>query len=337
VPPPRGVPADYVSRYGPLGAFDTAVNVNLSPDLPVVSRVVAARWRAQTGEVVDGVIAVDALALASILRGSGPVQLPGGQQLAPEELPEYLAVGQYRDFAPQRPGDGIDRTQARKEALDDVALAAARRLTTGRGDTGSLIRGLVDAVRSGHLRMASDDPRLADGLRGSGLDGSLPSGDAPVAFPVVFNSSGGKLDHFLDRSVRYDSGACRSGRRASRVTLTLTNRAPASGLPPYLTTSIVNRAQRQSVVNRLTVQVFGTRGALLGNARIDGRRVPSGSLVTTTEAGLSVWHMLLELPPDQPRTVVLELDEPAVSGAPRIPEQPLSRPLVRQINWTACR
>jgi hypothetical protein len=330
------VPADYVSRYAELGGFDTAVNVNLSPDLPVVARVVAARWLAQTGERVDGVVTLDATALAAILRGSGPVLLPGGRRLPPEQLTEYLAVGQYRDFAPRRPADGIDRSQARKDALDTVAAAAAARLAKGGGDTTSLVRGLADAVRSGHLRMASDDQALAPGLRTAGVDGALPEGAAPVAFPVVFNSSGGKLDHFLDRAVRYESGPCGAGRRTSRVTLTLTSRVPAAGLPPYLTASIQGGVQRQSLVNRLTVQVFATRGAILQRATLDGKPLPEGALTGTTEAGLSVWHTLVPLAPQQPRVLVLELDEPAVAGAPRVPEQPLSRPLSREVRWTAC-
>lgn len=57
--------------------------------------VVTARWRAQSGQSVDGVVALDAQALAMILRGSAPIQA-GGQQVPPDRLVEYLAIEQYR-------------------------------------------------------------------------------------------------------------------------------------------------------------------------------------------------------------------------------------------------
>ncbi len=336
VPPPAGVPADYVARYADLGAFDTVANVNLSPDLPVVARVVAARWLAQSGERIDGVIAVDAVGLSDLLRGSGPLRL-GDRMVAPDDLPDYLAVGQYRDFAPRSSTEGIDRSRERKDALEEAGAAAARRLASGGGEPKALVRGLVAAITGGHVRMASDDPALAPGLVAGAIDGALPRGPSPVAYPVVFNSSGGKLDTFLDRTVSYSSLACANGRRATRIVVRLVSQPPASGLPPYVTTAIVNGKLGQSRVNRVTLAVYGTRGSVLGRATLDGQPLAEDALVPGTEAGLSVWSTLLDLPPGKARVLTLDLDEPWVGGAPRVPEQPLARPLATEVRWPDCR
>ena len=336
VPPPPGVPADYVARYADLGAFDTVANLNLSPDLPVVARVLAARWLAQSGQRIDAVVAIDAQGLAAVLRGSGPLVL-GGRSLDPDALVDYLAVGQYRDFAPRSASEGIGRTQARKDALEDVGVAAAERLSRGGGDAVSLVRGLAEAVGSGHARMASDDPALAPGLREAEVDGALPLGPSPVAYPVVFNSSGGKLDTFLHRSLSYTSLACDKGRRASRITVRLTSDPPATGLPPYVTTGVTGGVARQSLTNRVTLEVYATRGAVLGRAALNGKPLADDVLVPGTEAGLSVWSTLLDLPPGKERVLTLDLDEPWVAGEPRIPEQPLAGPLRTQVHWPSCR
>lgn len=325
IPVPQGVSAEYVANYAHNGAFRLWQNVNLSPDLPTVAKVVEARWRAQGGGPLDGVIALDPIALADLLQGGPPLQVSNGRRVPVAQLVHYLAIEQYRDFP-------MSDTSRRKDALSGVAATAARRLSTG-GDPAALLRGLGAAVRSGHLRMASDDPALQSGLHDAGVDGALPQGAAPVAYAVVNNSTEGKQDHFLDRALDYVAGSCVEGRRGSTITIRLRNAQPASGLPPYVT--IFNNGDRtvQSSTSATLLTVYGTRGARLQSASLDGvplsaRIVPGRPhLESGTEKGLPFWNVYVLLPRTQTRTLVLSLDEPAAAGSVRIPEQPLSRPL----------
>jgi len=226
---PVGLSPDYVKRYDIYGAFDLWQNINLSPDLPVVSRYIAQRWKAQTGQHIDGVIALDAVALADLLQGSGPVQVGAGQSIAPEKLQDYLALGQYA-------GNASNQT-VRKEKLVGVAKAVIDRLTTGGGNSDALLKGLSAAFRAGHLHIAVDDAALAPVLRRTGADGGLPHDDAPFAYPVVYNASGSKLEYFLDRDVSYAGGSCSGGRRRTTVTLRLrTDPPPLAQIPTYVTT-----------------------------------------------------------------------------------------------------
>ena len=342
IPPPAGVPADYVQHYTDFGAFGIWQNINVSPNLPVVAQVIADRWRRQSGQTVDGVIAVDAQSLQDLLRGAGPIPLPNGKELQPDGIVDYLAVDQYRDFAPPDGTTGIDRSPERKLVLKRIAEAATQRIVRGGGDNEQLLLGLVDAVTSGHLRMTSTDPALGRLLHDAGVDGALPEGDAPVAYPVVFNSTGGKLEHWLDRSVTYTAGPCEGPRRRSTIEVSLTNSAPATGLPRYLTNRIDENGQQSSTTNALTLQVYGTRGALLDSAELDGEpisgRVRPGKpfLSQTTEAGLPMWHLRVELPLAETRTLTLRLVEPTAKGEPRVPEQPLTRPLQKDVDVPVC-
>ena len=341
IPLPQGVSSSYLVRYGNLGALDRWINVNVSPDLPSVARVVADRFRLQRQERVDGVITVDAQAIASILTGSEPVVLADGRALAAEQIVDYLGVGQYVDFATATGADVSGNNAARKDALSVLGAQTAARLSGGGGDSEALLRGLTEAVRSGHLRMASDDPALAL-LAEAGVDGALPSPQRPVAYPVLYNSTGGKLDQFTDRSVRYTASGCGDGRRSSQIEVTLTNRAPASGLPPYVTTRITPQLDIvSSTENVMTLNVYASAGATLRRALLDGvvldpkdRALPF--LSRYVEGGLPAWSVPVTLPRDTARTLVLELDEPVLPGVPQVPEQPLARPLVTDVRAPTC-
>jgi hypothetical protein len=339
LPPPPGVPKDYTQRYAGDGVFALWVNVNLSPDLPVVARVIADRWRHQSGQQVDGVVAVDSQALADILRGSPPIPVPGAAPLSPANVVDYLAVGQYRDFAtPAGSLAGVDRSQERKQLLVAVAQAATSRLVGGGGSTLELLRGVADAVSSGHMRMASDDPALAPGLKQAGADGAMPTGTAPVAYPVIFNSSGGKLEYFLDRSIRYAAGSCDGPRRQTRITFDLLNRAPA-GLPSYLTNPGNLPGVAHSTKDRVTATIYGTPGSRLLRAELDGKelgKADSRFLNVGTEAGLPFWSTLIDLPSGEHRRFRVTLDEPTVKGSARVPEQPLARPLKVDLAVPTC-
>jgi hypothetical protein len=326
---PVGLPKDYVDRYQGDGAFENWQNSNLSPDLPVVSRYLVQRWKAQTGEQVDGVLAVDAVALQTLLEGSGPVEVAPGQTIPASGIEDYLALGQYA----AAPGDNAQ--YERKENLTSVTKAVLERLTGGGGDSTALLRGLSKAVRSGHLHLGTDDKAIASVLAGTGADGGLPRDGRPFTYPVVFNASGSTLVYFQDRTLRYTGGDCGDGRRRTTVSVTLRNDPPAlNTLPQYVTIRLEDGIRTQSLVDRVGLSVYATRGARLVKATLDGKPVPY--LEPGTEAGLPVWQTFLDLPPQADRTLVLTLDEPTAKGAPRVLEQPLARPLARTVDLDRC-
>lgn len=333
IPPPPGLPQDWINRYRPLRSLEIWQNVNVSPDLPRVALVAAARWKAQTGHAVNGVVMADARALALILAGSGPVDVGQGQKIAPSELEQFLAVGQYRGQAKTERGQ-------RKERLGTAARAVAARLVGGGGDSQALLTGLTEAVASGHLRMASTDPALRPALKRAGVDGALPQGPAPVAYPVVVNASAGKLDTWLERSIRYQAGPCRGDRRRTTVTTTVTSRPPA-GLPEYVTIRGEGQGATQSRTGRIGLSVYATRGAELVAARLDGRPLPVATgarlqLQPGVEDRLPVWTVYLDTPPGRTRALTLVLDEPVVPGEVRIPVQPLAQDLAVSVSATPC-
>lgn len=336
IPPPPGVSDDYLRLYEPAGALRFVQNANLTPDVPMAARVFAARWQAGGGEPLDAVVLLDARALALILRGSGPIPVPGGE-VTPEQLPQYLAVGQYRDF----PTLAREDVLGRKDELGRIAEVVASRLVDGGGDTRALLTGAVDAVRSGRAKVASDDEVLGPVLAQSGLDGALAT-DRPLVQAVVNNASAGKLDHFLERRLSWQAQGCGDGvRRRSTVRFELRNDVPADELPPYLTIDFVDGQRLVTRDLRLNVAVYATKGADLVEARLDG--VPldgtdpaAPGLSVNEESGHPRFQVPVVVPQGGSRVLELVLDEPVVAGAPLVREQPLSRDMAVDLDVPTC-
>ncbi|MDQ1537739.1 MAG: hypothetical protein QOE58_2132, partial [Actinomycetota bacterium] len=265
-----GFAADFRARYELDGGFAVWPNVNLSPDLPTVAKVITAKWRAEGGGPIDGVLTIDAESLAGLLQGGPPIRLDDGKAIASDSLVDYLNVGQYVGVPADPTG-----LASRKDRLSGIAQQVLARLTQGGGGSSrSLLTGVVKTLQSGHLHFASNNAVLAPVLARTGLDGALPRGPAPVAYAVVNNISGGKLDSFLDRSISYAGGSCSGKRRNTTIAVTLRSRVPgATTLPDYVTVREDETGSHQSATGRVLLEVYGTRGAVLRSATLNGLAV----------------------------------------------------------------
>ena len=77
------IPLKMPAEYGALYRSDPAIwqNSNLSPHFPYGAEIWMELWRLQTGQKLDGVIAVDPTALSYILRATGPIKLASGEEI----------------------------------------------------------------------------------------------------------------------------------------------------------------------------------------------------------------------------------------------------------------
>ena len=78
-------------------------------------------WAEQTGMNVDGVIAIDPVALSYILGAVGPVTMPDGEVISKENVVELTESTAYIRF----PTDQV----ARKQYLQDIANAVVKKIT----------------------------------------------------------------------------------------------------------------------------------------------------------------------------------------------------------------
>jgi hypothetical protein len=118
------------------------------------------------------------------------------------------------------------------------------------------------------------------------------------------------------------------------VTITLTNTAPAAGLPPYVTARGDTRSYPvKPGDNRLEVSYLATQGAEMQAVTVAGQ---PGTASIGVEHGHPVYTVDLELPQGTSRTIVLHLSEPASTATPIVLRQPLVRPLHVTVDDAVC-
>lgn len=218
---------DYLGRY--QGFFDPNSvwqNLTMSPDFPTVGRVIADLYPQSGGRPVDGVISIDPIGLAGLLKVLGPVRVPAWPvPITADNAARVLLHDQYV----QLEGD------AREDFLADVTSAVWQRLTAGRANAVSLVRALAPVAAEKHLLFVSTRPEEQQALRRLGTAGALPPVQGDFLGLVTQNAGANKIDWFLRRSVDYDAKLDpASGEVRATVRVGLRNMAPAGGLPPYV-------------------------------------------------------------------------------------------------------
>lgn len=302
--------ASYDALYGPSSPTTTFVDSNVSPHFPYAARIWAAMWEKLYRQHIDGVLAVDPTALAYFLAATGPTAVPGEGVISADNVVSLTERDAYALFP--------DNSQ-RKAYLVSVLKAAAKRLTSGAGAPFNIIAAAGRASSERRLLAWSSDPAVESLLEQTNYAGAIPGGDRPFAAVILNNAAAGKLDYYLARTLNYSRTGC--GSQSDVVaTITLTNSAPAAGLPMYVT----GRADKaphgaKPGDSRVLLDYYASRGAQLESVTRNG--APSTASVQTT-LDHAVFRLDLELPRGTTQTIVLHLREPAGRGSPLIWRQP---------------
>jgi hypothetical protein len=282
--------------YLSFGASRSLLSATVPPDFPTVARSAAAMWKASGRRPVDGVLRFDPAALAALMSLTGPVTVPNvPQPLSSDNVEQYLVYGQYVQFR--------DAVAPRREVLQQVSDATFQRLVTA--DLPSprrlvdLFAPLVDAQ---HLQIASFHTGPEDLLERVATDGRFDQPKQDGVMVANINNGGNKIDAFLTKSVVYDAKVA-DGHLTGSVTVTLTNQAPATGLPLYVIGSATTPPLPRGT-NRTTLLVY---------TRVAGDRVlVDGAPATSTPALRTgewwVREVAVDLPAGATRTVRVDLD-----------------------------
>lgn len=319
---------DTASAWAALGAGRSWRQANLPADLPSAARVWAALWQRQSGQTLDGVIALDPETTGLVLTASGlTVTTPDGSVLSGDHVPAYVESELYARY----PTD----VMARRAQLTTLVRSAYGRVTAGTGGTTTLLRALGTAAGQGRLAIWVRTAATEADLVAAGVSGREAAAPGPSVRLVVNNLSANKMDYYLDRTVRYMAAGCGGPSRGSTVDVTLHNGAPASGLPLYVAGHDGGAPLPGDPpgTERLSAGVFAAVGAQLSSAQLDGVPV---SLETHGERGRPVFSTRVRLVPEQTAHLVLQLTEPTDGPLVIPPAQPLSRPEALDVATQPC-
>ena len=290
-------------------------NSNRSSHFPYTAQIWKSLWAQQSGMNVDGVIAIDPVALSYVLGAVGPITMSGRRDDNERKRGRIDRVDHLHPFS-----DGPNRAQ---EVPPDIANEVVKKMTGPVESPRKLLDALGKAVSERRIAVWSSSPADQKLLEETPLAHVIP--DDPAYAEVIINNLGGnKLDYYLKRQIEYAADGCDGETRNSTVTIRLTNTAPDKALPDYVASSAGLPPEIPINVPR------GTMLSLNSSSRDDRceisertRRWPAGAglhrhgtrspELRSTGSHTARAIRRIELPPS----------EPTSPGAPRVPIQPL--------------
>ena len=205
----------YAEGQGAAFAFS-----DLYPDFSATAIDIERSWVANGMAPVDGVVALDPIALQAALRVIGPVGSAGYGQITADNLIQKTLVDAYADYA----GDQSARHRV-NEALVNAVFA---RLTGGSGALG-VVKALASTAPGHHFRVHLDDATLQKLVDTNGLGGAFPQGKGDLLAVFTENQNGSKVDIFQKRKVRRVVDVKADGSATVVTSLSVTNAVPPSG------------------------------------------------------------------------------------------------------------
>jgi len=284
--PVLDMPPEFLDRYLRFDIERTIQSVTTSPDFPSVARLASQLYVAAGNRKVDGVLSVDPVALAALLRFTGPISVPGvAQPLTSDTAAAFLLRDQYVIFP----------SPERVDALELLGQITFSRLTQGDlPPPQQLVAALGPPAAAGNLRLAVFDEKPARFLARIGIDHPLPSLVADGIAVTNTNIVGGKQDLFLQRTLDYDATwDPATGAVSATVRLTMRNDTPSSGLPDYVIADAIQGEDVPRGTNRSRVAIYTPWE--LDQATLDGRPL---AVENTREKGYSVYGTSVELGPN---------------------------------------
>ncbi|MEH0828131.1 MULTISPECIES: DUF4012 domain-containing protein [unclassified Micromonospora] len=317
IPPVATLPAEMRQIYTDLPAIYPA-DVNLTPHFPTAAKLYREMVRRRTGTTVDGVLAVDPVALSYLLAATGPVSVPGGPKLAAATVVRTLLSDAYQTMGLKEQDAYYAAAAA---AVFDAVLAA-------KVNPKAVLSAFDRSMAERRILFWSARPEEQRIFANSRVSGILPEHETVPSVGVFLNDgSGAKLGYYLKPTAQLTVGECQEeGRRQLRLRFTLHSSAPTSGL----TSSVLGMGKAGDPYTiRTLVYVFSPAGGAVMGARLDGADVGLGG---GTERRRQVGVANVEVPPGGTRTLDVDLlTGRNTAGTPELWLTPTATPWTTQV------
>jgi len=320
---------EFNELYGWANAYTDFRNSNLSSHFPYAAQIWKSMWERQSRLTVDGVIAMDPVALSYVLGAIGPVTMPDGEVITQDNVVELTESTAYVRF----PTDQA----ARKKYLQDIANQVVLKLTGRVESPRKLLDALGRAASERRIAVWSASPADQAILEETPLAHAIPEDPAPYAEVIINNLAGNKMDYYLVREIEYAADGCDGDMRNSTITVRLTNTATDKPLPDYvagtlgLVPGLPLKVPKGTMVT--SVRLLATKGAKLLGVTSSGKQLPA---VIKMERDRPTFEVQVVIPPGQSGELNFRLSEPTAPGQPRVPIQPLVDSVVPAVEVATC-
>lgn len=310
--------AQYDALYAHYGSEQVWVKSNFSPDFPMTARVWAALFHAQYGITPDAEIGLTPGALDDLLTVTGPVTLPGGQQIAAGQADHFLQVGLYQRF-PQASDESARNAYQLEFLRRTISAVLSNHL-----DPTKLLQPLGPQADTGALRLHVTDPEAQKLVAATPLGGALTPSPGPFYGVFTTSTDGTKLGAYLGTSVRYSRSVPSGGNQTATVSASFVNHAPTSGLPPYVDTRFLTAGQTPTGPgsHQFLISLY------LGTGARDPVVFQNGKQITPLMVRREEGHLLVVVFPPPlaggggKETVTVSATQPASAAPPQTLRQP---------------
>jgi hypothetical protein len=222
--PTTGLPSSFLNDWGPY--LTSWSDFNVSPNFPYTGLLASNEWSRFSGQKVDGVLAIGQGVVQTMMSATGPIVVDGNT-LDSSNIVEFLTNGVYGKYP---------NPDVKDKVVGDVVAAVFAKLSSGSFDLNSLAKGSKGNKTSDRLLAWSSIAADQATFVSAGLAGVLPKAEGPTVALTINNRGGNKLEQYLHVKADYSLGVCPSlVSRTGTMKITLTNAAPTSGLPTYVT------------------------------------------------------------------------------------------------------
>ncbi len=242
-------------------------NPGYSRDFPRAARIWDAFWQRKYPQVdLDGVLAIDPVALSYLVEGTGPVRVDD-VVLTPDTLVQQVLNEPYLTLESQEAQDAF---------FQETARTVFEAVTGDLRSPVAFVSALARAGQEGRFLVAPFDAEEAAALEGSRVEGSLEAPDPRTPrVDVGFNdATGSKMSYYLRWDGDVDAVDCVDGRQqlAGRVNLRQ-NISPADAAELPVTVTGDGRYGTEPGTQLVNVQLYGPAGGSFGPVLLDGEQV----------------------------------------------------------------
>jgi hypothetical protein len=236
-------------------------------------------YEATQGPRLDGVLAMDPIALQEMMRGTGPIQTSNPDlELTTENARRVLLHDIY---------EGHEDQSSQNAFLTQVIEGFWGRVRSGDLDPSEFANGLGEATATQHLKLFSADDAEESRIAELRADGGFTDFGPNVQLVYHDNLGANKVDYFLRRDIDTSVSLSRDGSADVTVDVQMTNRAPDSPdsvlLGPF-------KHNAETGVNRMYFNVILPEDAIVKKYSRDGKSLRP--LVEEEDGFPVVWDLL---------------------------------------------
>lgn len=265
------------------------IDATLTPDIVRSAELIRARWERDIGGRLDGMFFVDPVAVSYLMRGTGPVAVPGYLPIDANNVVRAVENEVYR------------LTNDRKVHSDyqqAVAKAVFNAFTAGGGNTLESLRGLVAGVLEGRIRMHSFDPGTQEQIAGTTIAGEFSdkAGEQPQVGIYINDGGPTKMQYYLKYDAHVIPRSCIDGRQELAGSISFHSDTPADAeeLPPSITGEGFPGVRVEPGHQLLVVYVTSPVDGQFLSLSIDGQRVVEPVIEPLAGRSLARVGVLLE-------------------------------------------